>query len=491
MSEAKDVFISYAHADGAWVEVLAGNLHRAGLEVWFDEWEITAGDVLVHKLDQGILRSRNGVLVVSPTSMSRPILAEEYAAMWTRAVAGQQRLIPVLYQDAELPPMLANRVWVDFRGVDGPAYEAKIAELARALKDERKGPPPLGGGPLQPPPGTGYRAEGALSATLTISTRAAELAAGDERVGGPAQGPDARLDDLLWQQRRALVARDRVLLRGEGGQPVEAVMAELGLHLGRRFLAEPVASRLDVAVTEATRLNVPLQLGLDVTDSKLSDLPWELLRLPSRIDLPLALHPRVDLYRLVRSGGAAPALNIPGPLRILVAIGSPEAQNARGELLDMEAELALILDATEDARRKGKAALRILETGSVKAIRAALEQERWHVLYISCHAQPGELILEDEEGDEDAVSAERLWREALPAQRAIPGDPRAAGRPRDGRCSPGPAVPGGLAQCTPAAPRVRRTRQRRGEIHPGIQRHRPRDHLPARRPPARRTVTDS
>ena len=133
-----------------------------------------------------------------------------------------------------------------------------------------------------------------------------------------------------------------------------------------------------------------------------------------------ALHPRVDLYRLVRSGGAAPALNIPGPLRILVAIGSPEAQNARGELLDMEAELARILDATEDARRKGEAALRILETGSVKAIRAALEQERWHVLYISCHARPGELILEDEEGDEDAVSAERLWREALPAQRGVP-----------------------------------------------------------------------
>ena len=419
MSEVKDVFVSYAHADEAWVEVLAGNLHRAELEVWFDEWEITAGDVLVHKLDQGILHSRNGVLVVSPTSMGRPIVAEEYAAMWTRAVAGQQRLIPVLYQDAELPPMLASRVWVDFRGADGPAYEAKVTELVRALKGERKGPPPRGG-PLQPPPGTGYRAEGALSVTLEVSTGAAKLAVGDEHVSGPAQGPDARLDDLLWQQRRALVARDRVLLRGEGGQPVEAVMAELGLHLGRRFLAEPVASRLDVAVTEATRLNVPLQLGLDVTDSKLADLPWELLRLPTGIDLPLALHPRVDLYRRVRSGGAAPALNIPGPLRILVAIGSPEAQNARGELLDMEAELEKILDVTKDARLKGKAALRILETGSVNAIRAALEQERWHVLYISCHARPGELILEDEEGDEDAVSAERLWREALPAQRGVP-----------------------------------------------------------------------
>ena len=40
--------------------------------------------------------------------------------------------------------------------------------------------------------------------------------------------------------------------------------------------------------------------------------------------------------------------------------------------------------------------------------------------YISCHARPGELILEDAEGKEDGVSAERLWREALPAQRGVP-----------------------------------------------------------------------
>ena len=52
--------------------------------------------------------------------------------------------------------------------------------------------------------------------------------------------------------------------------------------------------------------------------------------------------------------GCAPAVAIPGPLRIVVAIGSPEAQNARGELLDMEAELHRILDATDAPRRAAK-----------------------------------------------------------------------------------------------------------------------------------------
>jgi TIR domain len=66
----------------------------AGLDLFFDEWEIGPGDVLVHKLDEGILTSHNGILVVSAESLSRP-LQQEYAAMMTRVVAGKQNLIPV------------------------------------------------------------------------------------------------------------------------------------------------------------------------------------------------------------------------------------------------------------------------------------------------------------------------------------------------------------------------------------------------------------
>ena len=67
-----DLFLSYSHADADWVRTLAENLHNSGLEVFFDEWRIGPGDVLIHKLDEGILTSRSGVLVVSPESLSRP-----------------------------------------------------------------------------------------------------------------------------------------------------------------------------------------------------------------------------------------------------------------------------------------------------------------------------------------------------------------------------------------------------------------------------------
>jgi hypothetical protein len=161
-------------------------------------------------------------------------------------------------------------------------------------------------------------------------------------------------------------------------------------------------------------------VGLEVADNNLVDLPWETLRLPTGIPRALILHPRVMFYRRVLVEGPSTAISIPGPLRILVAIGSPEAQNVRGELLDMEAELAHILDAVEPARQKGMASVRILNTGSLKAIHEALAQQRYHVLYISCHAQPGALILEDEKGTEDEVSAKRLWEEGLAAGVGVP-----------------------------------------------------------------------
>jgi CHAT domain-containing protein len=107
-------------------------------------------------------------------------------------------------------------------------------------------------------------------------------------------------------------------------------------------------------------------------------------------------------------------------LRILVAIGSPEAQNARGELLDTEAELQRILDATDAPRRAGKAFVHILEQGTVAAIHAELVERRYHVLHISSHAGPDALILEDANGQEDRVSAQRLCAEAIPAERAAP-----------------------------------------------------------------------
>ena len=359
----RDVFISYGHADADWVRTLAENLYQSGLELFFDEWDIAPGDVLAHKLDAGILASRSGILVVSPTALTRPYVQAEYAALMGRAIERGQRLIPVLLKDAEMPPLLASRLWVDFRSVDGPDYLARVGEVVRTLKGERAGPLNRTG-ELSLPPDSGYKAVGTLSCRLSIDPRAHRALRPGDDVAGPPPHAAVDFDELEWKLRRARAHWGP--LRDAGG--AEAVrtswrrMTQAGRQGGDALLPAEVVAAVAKVVAEAERLNGSLQLALDVADP-FANLPWETLRLPQTG--VLALHPRVELFRHIETGGAAPAISIPGPLRILVAFGSPEAQNAHGELLDMEAELQTILDATDKARRAGKAFVRILEQGSV------------------------------------------------------------------------------------------------------------------------------
>jgi len=150
------VFISYARAEIQWVEQLAQNLHQLGLRVFFDEWEIGAGDVVNHRIDSGLGGSRAGVIVASDTALTRLFVAEEYAALLSKAVRDGQRLVPVLYNlesERSLPPSLSNRRWVDFRDCDDASYIARVEELAQALRGARRRPPPRDGiiRPPRPP----------------------------------------------------------------------------------------------------------------------------------------------------------------------------------------------------------------------------------------------------------------------------------------------------------------------------------------------------
>jgi len=193
------------------------------------------------------------------------------------------------------------------------------------------------------------------------------------------------------------------------------ILQQLGVALGEELLAGAAGEALGRVLAEAERLGAPLELALEPEDS-LAGFPWEALQLPGSDVLtgqPLALHPNVRLFREVNGPEQAPAPPIPGPLRVLVAIGSPAAPNKRGELLDLEEELSRILDAVEPARRQGRAHVRVLERGTVPAIREALAAEPCHVLHLTCHAGPGVLVLETEEGAEDWVDASRFCSEVL------------------------------------------------------------------------------
>lgn len=128
-----DVFISHALADADWSRELAGRLRAHGLKVFFDEWSLKPGDVVIHKIEKGILESRHGIVVVSPAAATSLRALNEYAALSEAAGRRGLRLIPVLIGDVELPPHAAGHTWRDFRALAEDGYAAKVRELADVM----------------------------------------------------------------------------------------------------------------------------------------------------------------------------------------------------------------------------------------------------------------------------------------------------------------------------------------------------------------------
>jgi hypothetical protein len=93
-----DVFISYASEDRqALVEPLVSLLAGMGLSVWWDQFELTAGDSLIEKITLGLSRSRYGVVVLSHDFLDKPWPQYELQGLTARDIVGDKVVLPIWY----------------------------------------------------------------------------------------------------------------------------------------------------------------------------------------------------------------------------------------------------------------------------------------------------------------------------------------------------------------------------------------------------------
>jgi hypothetical protein len=135
-----DVFLSHNAQDKPWVRRLAERLKQAGLRVWFDEWNVAAGDIIALKVDEGLEQSRVLVLCISPHALASGWVALERSTAIHRDPANAgRRFIPLLLADCEVPDTLRRYKYVDFREESGAAF----AELLTACRPEAQTAPPM------------------------------------------------------------------------------------------------------------------------------------------------------------------------------------------------------------------------------------------------------------------------------------------------------------------------------------------------------------
>ncbi|MFN8097373.1 MAG: tetratricopeptide repeat protein [Dermatophilaceae bacterium] len=239
-------------------------------------------------------------------------------------------------------------------------------------------------------------------------------------ASAPHDGFTHRLRSLAIDVERARGLRPHQERHGSDEATVSrdsAALTDLRRHMENAFVRGDVRAALTTVLAEAQRVTMPVHLAIEVEAAALARLPWEALSSPDAagVDRPLALHPLVTAFR--RVAGGARGRQVPGPLRIAVAIASPIAGG--GALLDYERELRNVLTAVKGARA-GQAEVRVIPFATPGAIRATLDEGDIHILHISGHAAPGVLALEDENGREVLVDAAKFVDQAIPAGKMPP-----------------------------------------------------------------------
>jgi hypothetical protein len=136
--ETHDVFISHASEDkDDFVRPLANALINEGLNVWYDEMTLRIGDSLRQKIDKGLANSRVGLVVLSPSFISKGWTNYELDGIVTRTVSGEQVLLPIWHnitkqQVVDYSPSLADKVARSTATHTIAEIAAEIAELIRS-----------------------------------------------------------------------------------------------------------------------------------------------------------------------------------------------------------------------------------------------------------------------------------------------------------------------------------------------------------------------
>ncbi len=139
---AYDVFISHAAEDkDAVVRPLAHALQGLGLEVWYDEFELRVGDSLRRKIDEGIAKSRFGIVVLSHAFFAKSWPQYELDGLVMMAATGRQVILPLWHDISrdeviQQSPSLADRVALRTSDYSVDEIAEQLASVVKEARDD-------------------------------------------------------------------------------------------------------------------------------------------------------------------------------------------------------------------------------------------------------------------------------------------------------------------------------------------------------------------
>ena len=136
-----DVFLSHAGEDKTAVVLpLYKELRRLGLNVWLDKAQLVIGDSLREKIDEGLSRSRFGVVVLSPSFFKKPWPKAELDGMMAiESTKKEKRILPVWHEvDATTVTKFSSILAGRMAGRTADGIESLAADLLAAVRHHRE-----------------------------------------------------------------------------------------------------------------------------------------------------------------------------------------------------------------------------------------------------------------------------------------------------------------------------------------------------------------
>jgi hypothetical protein len=126
------LFVCHASDDKVFAEQLVSALDRNALYAWFDKREVFVGESIVAKIEEALGQVRYVIAVLSRSSVVKPWVKRELHSTMMRQLEGKGvHVLPALLDDCEIPPLLADVKYADFRDSFDVGYKDLLSAIRR------------------------------------------------------------------------------------------------------------------------------------------------------------------------------------------------------------------------------------------------------------------------------------------------------------------------------------------------------------------------
>ena len=125
------IFLCHAGEDNEVTEKIACELNNNGYAVWYDKWSLSVGDSITDKINEGIKGSSFMGVILSEKSINKPwCKLEMNSALQLQLKDMGIKILTILIEDCEIPPLLSDIKYADFRKL----FYSGIEDLSKSIQ---------------------------------------------------------------------------------------------------------------------------------------------------------------------------------------------------------------------------------------------------------------------------------------------------------------------------------------------------------------------